>query len=90
MYYSFMTSAKGEQMVMIRNRVPELVQKKFEKERRRVNLSEIQKDTRLTYSTVHRWMYEDINRYDAPALNAWCKYLGVTPGDILVYKADKE
>lgn len=73
--------------MMIVNRVPELVAAKFKG--RRINLSEVQKDTRLTYSTVHRWMYEDINRYDAPALNAWCKYLGVQPGDILVYKEDQ-
>lgn len=73
---------------MIINRVPELVAQKFKG--RRINLSEIQKDTRLQYSTVHRWMYEDINRYDAPALDAWCKYLGVQPGDILVYVDTQE
>lgn len=74
--------------MMIVNRVPELVAQKFKG--RRINLSEVQKETLLTYSTVHRWMYEDIKRYDEPALEAWCKYLGVQPGDILIYKADKD
>jgi DNA-binding Xre family transcriptional regulator len=73
---------------MIINRVPYLVNRKFEQENRRVNLSEIQKDTRLTYSTVYRWMFGNIHRYDAPAIEAWCKYLGVKVGDILVYEED--
>lgn len=72
--------------MMIVNHVPQLVNRKFERENRRVNLSEVQKDTRLTYSTVYRWMYGEISRFDTPALEAWCKYLGVQPGDILQYK----
>jgi DNA-binding Xre family transcriptional regulator len=75
-------------MMAIVNRVPELVAEKFGGADK-VNISAIQKDTRLTYSTVARWVKNEVDRFDAPALEAWCKYLGVQPGDILVYEPDK-
>ena len=71
------------------NRVPELVAEKFGGANK-VNVSQIQKDTRLTYSTVARWVKGNVDRFYAPALEAWCKYLGVQPGDILVYEPEKE
>jgi len=71
------------------NRVPELVAKKFGG-KKNVNISEVQKDTRLTYATVARWVKGEVDRFDAPALVAWCKYLGVGVGDILVYEPDKD
>lgn len=67
------------------NRLPELVAEKFGGADK-VNMSEIQKDTRLTYSTVSRWVKNEIDRVDFPILEVWCKYLGVQPGDILVYE----
>ncbi len=75
-------------MMAIVNRVPELVAKKFGGADK-VNVSQIQKETLLTYSTVRRWVKNEVDRYDAPALEAWCKYLDVQPGDILVYREDK-
>lgn len=76
-------------MMAIINRVPDLVAEKFGGADK-VNVSQIQKETLLTYSTVRRWVKNEIDRYDAPALQAWCKYLGVQPGDILVYVPDEE
>jgi len=70
---------------VIVNRVPELAAEKFGG-RDNVNMSEIQKDTRLTYSTVSRWMKGEIDRADFPILETWCKYFGVQVGDILVYE----
>jgi DNA-binding Xre family transcriptional regulator len=71
-------------MMSIVNRVPELCAKKFGGADK-VNVSQIQKSTLLTYSTVRRWVKDEIDRYDAPALEAWCKYLNCQPGDILQY-----
>lgn len=69
--------------MLIVNRVPELVAQKFQGER--VNAQAVQKEIGLTYSTVHSWLNGNVTRYDASALEAWCKYLGVGVGEILVY-----
>lgn len=70
------------------NRVPELVAQRFGGADK-INKSEVQKDTRLTYSTVTRWIDGEIDRVDFPVLEIWCEYLGVEPGDILVRRKDK-
>jgi DNA-binding Xre family transcriptional regulator len=71
---------------MITNRVPELVAAKFGGEDK-INLSEVERDTGLTYSTVSRWVKNRVDRADFPILEVWCKYLGVGVGDLLVYEA---
>lgn len=71
----------------ITQRVPELAAEKFGG-KEKINMSEMQKDTRLTYSTVSRWMKGEIDRVDFPVLDTWCKYFGVLPGDILIYKSE--
>jgi DNA-binding Xre family transcriptional regulator len=67
------------------NRVPELLAKKFGGADKVVVL-QVAQDLRLTYSTVERWAKNDITRVDLPILEAWCKYLGVGVGDILIYE----
>lgn len=70
----------------VKNRVPELVQKKYKGER--VNISEVSEDTGLSYPTTHEWLRGIVRRVDLDVLEKWCKYLGVQPGDILVYEED--
>ena len=67
------------------NRVPELVANKFGGADK-VNLSDVQRDTGLTYSTVSRWVKDRVDRVDFPVLETWCKYLNVQPGDILIFQ----
>jgi DNA-binding Xre family transcriptional regulator len=50
----------------------------------------VAQDTWLTYSTVERWVKNDVTRADFPILSAWCKYLGVGVGHILEYVPDDE
>lgn len=66
------------------NRLPELVAKKFGGADK-VNLSDVERETGLTYSTVSRWYKGRVDRVDFPVLEVWCKYLNVKPGDILDY-----
>jgi DNA-binding Xre family transcriptional regulator len=68
------------------NRVPELVAKKFGK--RKVVYLEIQRESGLSYPTVLSWMKRHVDRADFEVLEKWCRYLGVQPGDILVYEED--
>jgi DNA-binding Xre family transcriptional regulator len=70
---------------MIQNRVPELVTRKM---RGQVNLSEVQRDTGLTYSTVSRWMKHQIDRVDFDTLEIWCRYLNCQVSDLLIYVPD--
>jgi DNA-binding Xre family transcriptional regulator len=68
----------------VKNKVPELVAAKYGDER--VNLKEVEAKTGLDYRTVSAWMKDRVTRADFPVLEKWCKYLGVTVGDILVYE----
>jgi DNA-binding Xre family transcriptional regulator len=74
---------------MITNRVPELLAEKFGG-KDKINLTQIQLETGMPYTSVSAWAKGKVERYDNKALSAWCKYLGVQPGDILVYEPDTE
>lgn len=72
---------------MIVNHVPELVAAKFGG-RDKVNLSQVQRETGMNYSSVLRWMKNRIDRADFPVLEVWCKYLSVGVGELIEYKAE--
>jgi len=71
------------------NRVPVLVAQRFGGADN-VNLKEVERQTGLNYGVVSRWLKDRIERVDLPVLEAWCKYLGVGVGDILVYEPAEE
>lgn len=66
------------------NRVPVLLAEKFGSEDKIV-VQRIAQDLRLTYSTVERWVKNDVTRADFPILEKWCEYLECDIGDILIY-----
>lgn len=72
--------------MVIKNRVPELLAAKFGDAP--VNLSHVQRDTGLSYSSVNDWAKGRVARVDLSALEAWCKYLGADVGELLVYTPD--
>lgn len=74
---------------MIRNRVAELLAVKFGGADK-VNLAEVHRATGLAYDTVQDWYMNRVQRFDAPKLEAWCKYFGCQVGDLLTYEADSE
>ncbi len=74
-------------MDVVINRVPELVAKKFGG-KDKINLKQVERETGLTYSTVSRWLKNQVDRADFPILAIWCKYLNCGIGDILVYRAE--
>jgi DNA-binding Xre family transcriptional regulator len=73
----------------VKNRVPELVAKKFGG-KDKIVVQRVALDLHLSYTTVERWLNNEVTRADFPILEAWCKYLKVGIGDILVYVPDKE
>lgn len=68
---------------MIVNRVPELLEKKFNG---KPNLQQVQQETGLNYGTVASWAKDRIERADFPVIEAWCKYFKCQPGELLVYR----
>lgn len=70
---------------MIHSRVKELIDQQFGGADK-VNLSEVQRATGLTYVTVSKWYKGRIDRVDFPTLAVWCKYLECGVGDLLIYK----
>lgn len=74
---------------MIENQVPKLLAQKFGGEGH-INLKEVERETGLAYTTVSRWARNHVDRFDIPALNAWCSYFNVGVGDLLIYTPSGE
>lgn len=73
------------------NRVPALLAEKFGGADKIV-VQRIVGDMggKLPYSTVERWVKDDVNRIDLHILEKWCQYFDLPVGEILVYVPDKE
>lgn len=69
------------------NKVPELVAEKFGGDDK-IIIQQVSDDVGLSYPTTHEWIRGNVLRVDLKILSKWCKYLGVQPGDILVYEED--
>lgn len=57
---------------------------------RRMSISALQRQTGLSYVTLHNLYSDKSTRVDFETLNRICRALNVTPGDILEYTADPE
>lgn len=57
---------------------------------RRMSISALQRQTGLSYVTLHNLYSHKSTRVDFETLNRICRALNVTPGDILEYTADPE
>lgn len=71
----------------VKNRVPELVAAKYGGDEK-INIYEVSKAVDLSYPTTHEWIRGTIRRVDMKILAKWCKYLGVSTGEILVYEEE--
>lgn len=56
--------------------------------RRNIPLTEVEKDTRISWKTLQQWAENKITRYDSKTLDALCAYLDCTVGDLLTYEPD--
>jgi putative transcriptional regulator len=68
--------------VMIVNRLSRILGE------RRMSVAELQRQTGLSYVTLHSLYRDKSTRIDFETLNKICRALDVTPGDILEYTAD--
>jgi len=69
--------------VPISNNFAVLLQKKQDKERRFVSLSEVAQATGITRKTLYQWEKNAITRYDPKVIDALCEYFGITLQELL-------
>jgi putative transcriptional regulator len=74
----------------IKNHFMRLWNRKEAREERRITLTEISEQTGVGWGTVNRWKREEVNRYDADILSAFCAYFECGIGDLLEYTPDEE
>jgi putative transcriptional regulator len=72
-------------MMTINNTFSSLLAAKGIQEKRRITVAEVARETGIDQRTLGKWAANTITRYDAPALEALCKYFECQPGDLLVY-----
>ena len=52
---------------------------------------DVANDAHLSFAEVIRWSKEPhLENIEATVLEAWCKYFGVTVGQILIYAPDED
>jgi DNA-binding Xre family transcriptional regulator len=66
---------------MIINHVPRLLAEKFGG-KENINLTQIQMDTGIAYSSVSAWAKGRVDRFDLNIMEKWCDYLNVDPGQL--------
>jgi putative transcriptional regulator len=69
----------------IYNRLKVLIAEKEFSEGRKLTYRTIAKETGVSTSTLTAYITQKINRFDAPTLEALCKFFGCQIGDILIY-----
>lgn len=69
---------------IIRNRVAELVAIKARREGRTIRKMTLVEETGLNRGTVDTWLANEVTRYDADVMLAWCNYLDCAIADLFV------
>lgn len=69
----------------VNNRFGVLLAEKSAKEKRRIPISEVAEKTGITWKTLQQWSNNTVTRFDAPVIEALCKYFGCKIGDLIEY-----
>ncbi len=72
----------------IYNRLKILIAQKEFREGRKLPYRVIAEETGVSTTTLTAYISQKVNRFDAPTLDAFCRYFGCQPGDILVWADD--
>ena len=65
-----------------------LLAEKEHRVKRRIPLTEVSEETKLNWKTLQGWANNSITRYDAPVIEALCKYLECEVGKLIVLEWD--
>lgn len=72
----------------INSRFGILLAEKENREKRKISLKEVQRETGITWSTLNSWTLNKISRFDASVLISLCDYLNCCVGEIVVYNRE--
>ena len=67
---------------MVNNRFSLLLAEKRIQEKRTISVSEIAHDTGIARKTLLAWANNTVTRFDAPVIEALCRYFNIKPGDL--------
>ena len=72
----------------IKNRFRILLAEKADREKRNLSLKEVQRNTRIAWTTLQAWANNEVTRFDESVIISLCDYLECDIGDLLIYKKD--
>lgn len=77
---------------VVRNRLLELIEEKERAIGRKLSYQEVADHAGVSQRMIYRWTDADSppTRYDAHAIQAFCRYFNVEIGDLLILTTDKE
>ena len=70
----------------IKNRFKILIAEKEMRENRKLTLRTISQEIKVSTNSLTAYAHQDVVRYDAAVLGAFCKYFNCGVGDILFYE----
>ena len=74
--------------VTVNNRFGTLLAAKRAQEKRNIPIAEVAREAGVARITLQGWANNTVTRFDAPVINALCRYFGVKPGDLFEFVDD--
>jgi putative transcriptional regulator len=75
--------------VAVNNRFGILLAAKRSQEKRNISVIEVSTVTGIAPKTLRAWASNTVTRFDAPVIDALCRYFGVQPGELFEYVEDR-
>lgn len=74
----------------VKNRVGELLEIRKRRTGQLPSRREIAEITGLSTATIQTWVDNRTTRFDAPVIEAWCNFLGVGIGELLIMEETED
>ncbi|MCX6083067.1 MAG: helix-turn-helix transcriptional regulator [Chloroflexi bacterium] len=74
--------------VTVNNRFGTLLASKRASEKRNIPITEVARVTGIARITLQGWANNTVTRFDAPVINALCRYFSIKPGDLFEFIDD--
>ena len=76
-------------MMTVNNRFGVLLAEKSANEKRRISIAEVARSTGIDQRTLGKWANNTLTRFDAPVIDALCRYFDCQPGDLFTWSDDR-
>ena len=73
----------------VNNHFGTLLAAKRAQEKRNISIAEVARESGVARITLQGWANNTVTRFDAPVINALCKYFDCQPGDLFEYVKDE-